>query len=524
MVVKELFAKLGIKVDKAGIKQAQKAFDSFDRGLKKLGLVAVGAATSLGYLVDRVATTGKHVATMSRNMGISRENLQGLGHAAELAGASSEHLESALMALNMKVHAASLGSKGVARDFGMIGVSMFRAGGGLKNGEELLRDIADRLAKMPDGTRKTALAIRVLGESASELMPLLSRGSAGLDEYRRAGERYGATMTDELIDASVAYVKAKKELGLATQGLKLAIFEPGVKLVSDVVHWLTEMALQARPVLKASAEFILQWKVIEVLVGNFAILLAGRAGYAVVAFSYKLEKLILFVRALGRAGVKAIVAPALMGAAYLALAGLIYVVFEDIIKFFKGTNSLIGEMTKSFDELWETIDDVDPNYGDNHPVRLFLLSMLYTVTHLEETWKRWKGLLSTTKPDTTLEHLRAGGEMPVGGKLKTMFGNSGYAPVDNLGFLDRMASVWHVNPEERAKYWGGGSTPAASVSSSNSTVTTNNSRVNASRIHVEQHITAAPGMSETEVAKKAREEFERLFEAEMSYAGEVVAP
>ena len=57
--------------------------------------------------------------------------------------------------------------------------------------------MADKFKAMPDGTKKTALAMDILGKSGKDLIPLLNSGSEGLGEMLAEADSLGITLSTE---------------------------------------------------------------------------------------------------------------------------------------------------------------------------------------------------------------------------------------------------------------------------------------------------------------------------------------
>jgi hypothetical protein len=69
-------------------------------------------------------------------------------------------------------------------------------------------DLADHFKTLPDGAEKTALAMKVLGRSGAELIPLLNAGGAAIEEL---GSK-AVIMTEEQIEASKHLVLTQQKL------------------------------------------------------------------------------------------------------------------------------------------------------------------------------------------------------------------------------------------------------------------------------------------------------------------------
>ena len=89
---------------------------------------------------------------------------------------------------------ASQGAKSQADAFKSLGVSVTDSNGNLRSADSVLLDIADRFAESADGADKTAIAMRVFGESGRTLIPLLNSGSDGIEQLTHAPKNLDSSL------------------------------------------------------------------------------------------------------------------------------------------------------------------------------------------------------------------------------------------------------------------------------------------------------------------------------------------
>ncbi|MFK5283958.1 hypothetical protein ACI3PL_30705, partial [Lacticaseibacillus paracasei] len=73
----------------------------------------------------------------------------------------------------------------------MLGISVSTASGQLKTNDQILAQVFDKFAAMPDGIEKTALAVHIFGRSGATLIPLLNEGTQGLSAMSEEASRLG---------------------------------------------------------------------------------------------------------------------------------------------------------------------------------------------------------------------------------------------------------------------------------------------------------------------------------------------
>ncbi len=211
------FRQFGVEVDKAGAKaeaagkKAEEAGRAARRGGdgaaasakkweklgydvgKVIGGLAVGLTALLAKQINVADSTGK----MAERLGVGTRFISEMGYAAKESGANTQLLEAGLSNLSTNATKAADGVKGPAQAFRAIGVSATDATGKVKGLETLLPQLAARFARMEEGPRKSAAAVALFGEQGRQLLPLLNKGSAGIEDLRAKAVELGLSLSDD---------------------------------------------------------------------------------------------------------------------------------------------------------------------------------------------------------------------------------------------------------------------------------------------------------------------------------------
>lgn len=226
--LREVFARFGVSFDAGPLTAGNTAVNSLETALRGLGSVVQGAAVVRGiqFLTSDVAAMGTELRNAAATTGLSTDSLQAWRAAAESAGVSAEQLTPAINALRRNAEAASHGAGPAVRDFYRLGITLRDASGHLRTTDDLLDRTVTALAEVPDETQRTAMAMRLLGESGARLSPLFSQGAEGVAEARRQIELLGGGLSGEAIEASAEYTAQIRALDLAFLSLRgrLALF------------------------------------------------------------------------------------------------------------------------------------------------------------------------------------------------------------------------------------------------------------------------------------------------------------
>lgn len=174
----ELKAKIGLETNafETGLARLQNKVGSFAKGIGGL-VVGAFAFDKLLSAMTNAINKGDQLQDLANKFGISASQLQLLGNAAELSGAS---LESVAAALNKAaVNAQKAGQdKNLAEGFAKIGLSL--ADLQKATPQDILMKFADAAASGAIQGQEFALAVQLMGRSATDLLPTLQQGSAAI--------------------------------------------------------------------------------------------------------------------------------------------------------------------------------------------------------------------------------------------------------------------------------------------------------------------------------------------------------
>ena len=142
-----------------------------------LGTLGIGAIAGGGLLAFAKSSidAADNLNDLSQKIGVSVETLAGYKLAAEQSGTSLEGMGNAARFLNKNIAEQDPLLK-------KLGISAGDANGALVQ-------LADVFAAMPDGAQKTAIAMRLMGKSGADMIPLLNGGSGALKEMLDQGQK-----------------------------------------------------------------------------------------------------------------------------------------------------------------------------------------------------------------------------------------------------------------------------------------------------------------------------------------------
>lgn len=357
--VSELFSTWTLKTDEAGLKKIDQTMQSMAKGARNVGLAVAGAAGSIFALVKSTANYGDKALKGAQATGLQTDAYQELVFAMDLAGIKQDEFNQIMGIFNRNVINSTQGLNDQSKAFQRLKISIRELGTGkLKSNGVLLSEIAEAFSQMPDDAEKSALASDLFGRSGQRLLPFLNQGAKGINALRKEARALGIVLSREDLVASEEFNDQLSRLGFALTGVK------------------NRLGLQLLPTLRRIADATLDWfkankKVIDSNLSGFAngliknlesilVLLTGVgiALAAVTAFSVisRIGTLVLGIKSLNAALILTNLLAFGMGTLVLAAVAALGLLAEDIYRFVKGDDSLLGDFLRMLDDMGSKLD------------------------------------------------------------------------------------------------------------------------------------------------------------------------
>jgi hypothetical protein len=161
---------------------------------------------------------------LSKQTGIAVDQLSSLGNAAKLNGTTADTLNTGLVKLNRAISEATSGSEEQLKAFSALGISQEE----LRKSSpvEVFYRIADAFAGAADGAGKTDVAMKLLGRSGAELIPMLNEGSNALKKFE-------ATVTAEQAKQFAEFNDNIDKLVISLQKMAVTVLGPVISGVNS---------------------------------------------------------------------------------------------------------------------------------------------------------------------------------------------------------------------------------------------------------------------------------------------------
>lgn len=252
----EQFKEVGSKLESAG------------HAMQGLSTVAAVVATSIGALAVKSGKWADDLVTMSKIYSIGTDDLQKYAAAAELVDVDVETIAKSHIKLEKQMNSAAKGTGASAEAFEKLGVSVTDSNGELRDSDEVWQEVIQALGKVENETERDALAMQLMGKSASELNPLIEDGGEAYEKFAETLEKYDLELideetlknankfNDELDTIKALGLVAFQNIGTQLAGYLAPALEKVVDLVGRIAQWLTSLSPRTQTIIAAIAGVI----------------------------------------------------------------------------------------------------------------------------------------------------------------------------------------------------------------------------------------------------------------------------
>jgi len=218
-------------------REAQKFNDNLLKTARQAGQALAGffSVRAFAGLIQGSIDAADKLNDLSKAVGISVEQLGGIGFAAKQSGSDLEGAAQSFGKLNLKIAEAARGEKEASEAFRRLGISVKDAAGQTKTADVIFGEIATAFEQYADGPEKAALSNALFGKSYQQMAPLLADGGKALQQNIAYFEKHGH-VTAESARAADEFNDTIGKLKLVVQGfvnqLTTALL-PGLQVVAN---------------------------------------------------------------------------------------------------------------------------------------------------------------------------------------------------------------------------------------------------------------------------------------------------
>lgn len=329
-ILREILAAFEISVDDKELEEADKKIEDFKGRITELVKV-VTEAFAVDLLKEFVQSQVEAATELERTalrLGLTTEKLEEFNLAAGLAGVQSESFTIGLRFLSRNIGEAVVKGGDAAATFQRLGIHLKETDGTTRNTGDILEDLADKFASIPDAAKRTQLAMELFGRQGAALIPILSKGREAFAEARKEMVELGGGTSEAVIEGAKRIEEQQVRLNFAMQGLKntiaLALFPVFEKLISHSVESVKHLI-----------DFTQHTYVLQ----------TGLEALGAIAGFKAIQGLTTLLKTFGllKPSILETAAALLEFAAPILIIGALYLIFDDLYTLMKGGQSVIGE-------------------------------------------------------------------------------------------------------------------------------------------------------------------------------------
>lgn len=366
-VIESFFVSLGFEVNTEKIEEFKKKADELRESVLKVGAIATGAAVGIGLLVEKVAGSMGELYSFAELNEVSARSVAALGKIAVENDSSLEGMKSTIQSVNRVIGEAALGVGRGAMTFEKLGLSAKRADGSVKNVDDILGEVADKMAGM---SRQEQIALANKLGIDPQFVKVLEKGAENLAKLREEAELMNPfTENDYKLADEVdkLFIKAKGTLGVFTKMVGVALLPQvkmalktymewfkesrkvssssiatGLKVIASAIGTLWDWVMRVVDGLKGAFQWFTQFKALTWAAGAaIAALIAYQAG---VFFTNLGAAIFTAARALMTFNASAALPVILIGGIVVAIALLV----DELVNFYEGNESIIGQLNEEY--------------------------------------------------------------------------------------------------------------------------------------------------------------------------------
>lgn len=218
-------------------------------GLLQFSVSGGFALAGIKGLINEMDEASKQATRL--NMTI--EEYQTVAKFAELAGASTASLSNVIKQLAKNTVNAAEGAKAQAVAFKELGVEIKNNDGTFKDTTTLLFEVGGALGELEDGTKRLAIAQKLLGKEALAILPAFKDGKEAALAQLEALRELAVAYDQETADAAEAFndtldITLHQLRAVALQGVSVLL-----PYLVSLVNWLSQTSKQLKDVMRGSS-------------------------------------------------------------------------------------------------------------------------------------------------------------------------------------------------------------------------------------------------------------------------------
>jgi len=170
-------------------------------GLRSAAAPLIGALAAVfsGAMIKRALDQAAAIGEVAQQLGVTTRDLQVYRYVATQVNLSQEQMDRGLQRLTRSIGEAAHGARQQGDAFKALGIDVRDAEGRIKSTGEVMRELADKIAAIPDAASRAAVLVRLFGRAGQQFLPLFEQGAAGIERFTREAEELGMVLSEDEI-------------------------------------------------------------------------------------------------------------------------------------------------------------------------------------------------------------------------------------------------------------------------------------------------------------------------------------
>jgi phage-related protein len=247
-------AKLGKKLQSEAEKSSSK-WGKFKAGFKEA--FSFGTVASMGAMVGEKLVAGveeavkalpefaekaKGIGLASQKLGMSAEYYQRLAYAMKTVNIPAEQMQGAFEKLNRGFAMLQKGTGPIETGLKRLDPALMASLRSSKSAGDAFKITAEAIKNTADPAKRAAIAQAVFGKSGQELLPILLKGSAGIQQLMGDADKYGSVLSDKTVGAGEDFSRSLEHIKGNLTALKdsalAGLMEGIAPIVDKMSEWL----------------------------------------------------------------------------------------------------------------------------------------------------------------------------------------------------------------------------------------------------------------------------------------------
>lgn len=368
-VIDELVTILGFDMDsRAGtvLGKFNKGIDSIAQNARQASMAVVAASAAVSYFVVQLNKASGEVEKLGRVTGISTDTIQEMSFAMEQVGGNAASMKSDLVSLMLSMNSPIPGE--FNEGLFLLGISTKKANGELKNVDDVLLDIADKMQGM--SKQKQMQWGNKIGISKDTIM-LLQEGRGEIERLRKQAAQIPVIIDPENLKNAREFNRQISLIGRVFSFLGQTVASAAGPAIKDIVAGLMEWLKINKELIQSGLKafingvvdgFVKFTEVVRLVIGFVSELLPGLGDLTKAITATEAVSILVFSALTALAiPLVVLISQFLLIGAVVAAAGLI---INDFVVYLEGGESVIGELIQKVTELWKVFGEKFPAMAD----------------------------------------------------------------------------------------------------------------------------------------------------------------